>query len=405
MKFNFDKEINRHGTNSVKWEFRQGEEELMAIEHTDIFFGPDRTLPMWVADMDFKCPPAVVEAVTARAEHGIYGYSAPTDGFFEAAIDWMARRRGWEISKDWIVITPGVVPALNMLVRTFVDPSEKILIQPPVYYPFSMAVENNQRRVARNPLILEDGQYRMDFDGLEQLCRDPQVKMAILCHPHNPVGRVWTEYELRKFGQICLDNDVLVVSDEIHGDLVYSGVNFTPFASLSPEFEQHSITCTAPSKTFNLAGLHTSTIIVPNQEHRRKFMLTLRNSGLFGAGPFGLVAMEAAYTQGEAWLDQLLEYIEGNLNYLTECVSEKIPQLSVIQPQGTYLVWLDCRKLGLDKMALRSLMLKEAKVYLDEGFIFGPEGEGFERINIACPRAIVVEALDRIRSAVEAHFM
>lgn len=401
MKYNFDKEVDRRSTNSVKWEFKQGEQELMAIEHTDLFFGEDRTLPMWVADMDFQSPPAVVEALTTRAQHGIYGYSAPTDRFFDAAIDWMRRRRGWEISRDWIVISPGVVPALNMLVRTFAAPGEKVLIQPPVYHPFSMAVENNQRQLARNPLLLEDGTYHMDFDGLERLCRDPQVKMAILCHPHNPVGRVWTEAELRRFGQICLDNDVLVVSDEIHGDLIYRGVDFIPFASLSSEFEQHSITCTAPSKTFNLAGLHTSTIVVPNEEYRRKFILTLRNNGLFGAGPFGLVAMEAAYNQGEEWLDQALEYIEGNLNYLTDYISEKIPRISVIQPQGTYLVWLDCRALGLDKMKLRRLMLKEARVYLDEGFIFGPEGEGFERINIACPRSIVKEALDRIQMAVD----
>jgi cystathionine beta-lyase len=400
MKYDFDSEINRRGTNSVKWEFKQGEEELMAIEHTDLFFGDDRTLPMWVADMDFKCPPAVVEAITSRAEHGIYGYSAPTAEFFDAAIDWMARRRGWEISKDWIVITPGVVPALNMLVQTFAAPGEKVLIQPPVYHPFSMAVENNQRQLARNPLILKNGQYHMDFDGLERLCQDPQVKMAILCHPHNPVGRVWTEDELRRFGQICLDNDVLVVSDEIHGDLIYSGVSFTPFASLDSEFEQGSITCTAPSKTFNLAGLHTSTIVIPNEDYRRQFTLTLRNSGLFGASPFGLVALEAAYNQGEAWLDQVMQYIEGNLDYLIDYVSEKIPQISVVRPEGTYLVWLDCRGLGLDKMELRNLMLKEARVYLDEGFIFGPEGEGFERINIACPRSILEEALDRIREAV-----
>lgn len=400
MKYNFDVVVDRRNSNSVKWEFMQSGEDLLTFEHTQRFFGEDRILPMWVADMDFKCPKPVVDALIARVQHGIYGYSAPTEEFYQSVVQWMRRRHGWEISPEWICITPGVVPALNMLVRAFASSGDKVLIQPPVYYPFYGAIENNGAEVALNPLIYKDGRYRMDFGDLEVLCSDPKVKLAILCNPHNPVGRVWTRDELVKFGELCIDNHVLVVSDEIHGDLIYDGHTFTPFASLSETFADYSVSCTSPSKTFNLAGLQTSCIIIPNDDLRSMFERILQSNGLFGIGPFGIVALKAAYDHGEEWLLQVLEYIEGNLNYLEKYVTEKIPQISVIRPEGTYLVWLDCRRLGLDKWELKQLMLEEAKVYLDEGFIFGSEGEGFERINIACTRPVLVEALDRIRQAV-----
>lgn len=400
MKNSFDEEYDRKGTNSVKWEFIQGEEDLIRWEYTDRCFGPDRVLPMWVADMDFRCPEPVVEALIKRAEHGIYGYSAPTSDFYHSVVNWMERRHSWMIDSSWISLTPGVVPALNMLVSTFVTQGEKVLIQPPVYYPFYGAVENNYSQLVTNPLVLEDGGYRMDFADLDSKCRDPGVKMAILCSPHNPVGRVWTRDELVKFGQICIENDVLIVSDEIHGDLIYHDQLFTPFATISEEFSQNSIICTAPSKTFNLAGLQTSCIIIPNQDLRKRFEETLQRNGLFGINTFGAIAIQAAYDQGEDWLRQVLGYIEGNLEYLKAYVTENIPQIDVIQPEGTYLVWLDCRKLQLERMDLKRLMLEQAKVYLDDGFIFGPEGDGFERINIACPRKILVEALDRIYQAI-----
>ena len=401
MKYDFDREINRRGTNSLKWEFMQVGEDLMNWEPTDRFFGPDRTLPLWVADMDFPCPQPVVDALAARVAHGIYGYTDKGDAYYDAVVGWMARRHGWKVAPEWICTTPGVVPALYMLVRTFVAPGEKVLIQPPVYYPFFSAIRQNGAELVGSPLLYEGGRYRMDFADLEVKARDPLVKMAILCSPHNPVGRVWTPDELRRFGEICAANGVLVVSDEIHSDLIYGGHTFTPFASLGDAFAQNAVVCTAPSKTFNLAGLHVSNILIPNAEIRARFQRTLDNDGLIGINTFGLVALQAAYNHGEDWLRQMLDYLEGNLRYLEEFVAERIPQITVIPPEGTYLVWLDCRRLGLDKWALKRLMLDEAKVYLDDGFMFGPEGEGFQRINIACPRALLADALQRIAKVVE----
>ncbi len=281
MKYSFDEEYNRRGTHSVKWEFVQGGEDLLEWQYTDQCFQPDRVLPMWVADMDFRCPEPVVEAIIKRAEHGIFGYSAPTSDFYNSVINWMERRHNWPIDPNWICLSPGVVPALNMLVSAFTTQGDKVLIQPPIYYPFFGAVENNDAHLVINPLVLEDGKYRMDFADLDSKCRDPEVKMAILCSPHNPVGRVWTRDELIKFGQICIENNVLVVSDEIHGDLIYREKSFTPFAKISDEFAQNSIICTAPSKTFNLAGLQTSCIIIPNQDLRRKFEKPLQCNGFF----------------------------------------------------------------------------------------------------------------------------
>ena len=400
MNYNFDVEVNRRDTNSVKWEFMKGGEDRPQLQHTKRFFGKDRTLPMWVADMDFISPRSVVDALTARAQHGIYGYTAPTQDFYQSVVRWMQGRHDWEIAPEWICITPGIVPALNMLVRAFVSPGDRVLIQPPVYHPFYRAIENNNAELALNPLVYEDGRYRMDIEDLEAKCRDPKVKMAILCSPHNPVGRVWTREELAQFGKICIDHGVLVVSDEIHGDLIYKGNIFTPFANANDSFSQNSIICTSPSKTFNLAGLQTSCIVIPDEDLRSSFEKVLQSNGLSGISTFGVVAAQAAYDHGEEWLVQLLEYIEDNLKYLEQYIAEHIPQLTVVRPEGTYLVWLDCHRLRLGKWELKQFMLEEAKVYLEEGFIFGPEGEGFERINIACPRAILVEALDRIRQAV-----
>ena len=396
----FDQEHDREGTSSIKWEFIQQGDDLLNWEHTDRFFGPDRILPMWVADMDFRCPDAVIEAILTRAEHGIFGYTAPTRPFYDSVAGWMERRHGWKIEADWICLTPGVVPALNMLVRAYTNPGGKVLIQPPVYYPFYGAVQNNEAQLVTNPLILENGHYRMDLEDLASTCSDPDVKMAILCSPHNPVGRVWTSEELEAFGQICVDNDIIIVSDEIHGDLIYPDYVFTPFAKLNQDFAQNSVICTAPSKTFNLAGLQTSCIIIPDPDLRAKFQNILQSNGLFGINVFGMVALQAAYDHGEPWLQQLLKYLDANLKYLESYIAENIPELEVIHPEGTYLVWIDCRKLGLDKQELRGLIFEKAKVYLDDGFIFGPEGDGFERINIACPRKLLVEALDRIKQAI-----
>ncbi len=401
MKYDFDREINRKGTNSVKWEFIKQRNGLLYREEPDGSSAGTRLLPMWVADMDFPCPEPVVEALLARAQHRIFGYTSPTDSYHSAIVNWMKKRHAWEIEPEWICTTPGVVPALNMLVKAYISPGDKVLIQTPVYYPFNKAIENGDGVLVTNSLIYEDGRYSMDFADLEQKTKDPQVKMAILCSPHNPVGRVWTRDELLRFGEICIKNNVLVVSDEIHGDLVLEGYVFTPFAAISEDFAQKSIICNAPSKTFNLAGLKTSNIIISNEQLRARFKKTLKRTGLSGVGAFGVVALEAAYNHGEEWLAQVLDYIMGNLKYLEEYIAEHLPLISVVPLEGTYLAWLDCRSLGLDKLELARVMLKEARVYLDEGYIFGIEGEGFERINIACPRPVLVEALERIRNVIK----
>jgi cysteine-S-conjugate beta-lyase len=401
MKYNFDEEINRSGTSSIKWEYMQSEKAVFKLEKTDAFFGQDRMLPMWIADMDFQAPQPVIDALVERARHGIYGYTEKDDSYLEAIVHWMKKRHAWKIKKSWIASTPGVVPALAMLVRTFVKPGEKVIIQPPVYFPFYLVAEFNGAEIVKNPLILKDGRYQMDFDDLAAKARDPKVKMLILCSPHNPVGRVWSKEELTRLGEICLANKVRVVSDEIHGDLTYKGVLFTPFAKISRDFAQNSIICTAPSKTFNLAGLSTSNIIIPNADLRAKFERTLLNNALLDAGIFGTLALKAAYNHGDEWLDQVLEYLEENLNFLEDFVAKNIPKIRVIHPEGTYLVWLDCRALGLDKVKLKRLMIKEARVYLEDGYIFGPEGERFERMNIACPRSVLKDALERIQNALE----
>ena len=401
MKYDFDREINRKGTNSVKWEFIKRGDGLQHQEEPDDSSSGTRLLPMWVADMDFPCPEPVVEALVARAQHKLFGYTAPTDSYYDAIVNWMKKRHGWEIEPECICTTPGVVPALNMLVKTYISPGDKVLIQTPVYYPFNKAVENGDGVLITNPLIYENGRYCMDFADLEEKTKDPQVKMAILCSPHNPVGRVWTRDELLRFGEICLKNNVLVVSDEIHGDLILEGYVFTPFAGISEAFAQSSITCTAPSKTFNLAGLKTSNITIANEQLRTRFKKTLGRTALGGVGAFGVVALEAAYNHGEEWLSQVLDYISGNLRYLEEYIAEHLPQIKVVPLEGTYLAWLDCRSLGLGKMELERMMLEEARVYLDEGYIFGIEGEGFERVNLACPRSVLVEALGRIRNVIE----
>jgi cystathionine beta-lyase len=351
--------------------------------------------------MDFRCPPAVIDALVERARHGIFGYCAPTASYYEAVIDWFTRRYNRSIKKEWITLTPGVVPAIRALVQSFVDPGEKVLVQRPVYYPFFDAIEQSGATIVSNSLIYRDGRYEMDFDDLAHRAADPAVKLAILCSPHNPIGRVWSREELARFGHICLDNDVLVVSDEVHCDLIYSWSSFTSFANVSRRFAENSIICTAPSKTFNLAGLKISNIIIQNRELQKKFNWTVKRNGLEGANVFGLTALEAAYRHGEEWLSAVMAYVEANYTTMADIIARSLPQLKVIRPEGTYLVWVDFSGLGLDPDARKSILMDKARVYLDEGNWFGPEGADFERFNIACPRSILVEALGRISSAVE----
>ena len=400
-KYDFDTEIDRLHTHPYKWSYAQGEDHPLELAATDMFSGENRVLPMWVADMDFACPQPVIDALVSRALHGIYGYTAITDSFYQSAVNWMKKRHQWEIEADWICTSPGVVPALNTAVRAFVSPGDKVLIQMPVYYPFFSTIENNGAEIAANPLIYENGRYSMDFEDLERKASDPQVKMVILCSPHNPIGRVWSRQELIRFGEICQAHNVLVVSDELHGDLIFNDAVFTPYGTLGEKFAQNSLICTAPSKTFNMAGIRASNIIIPNQQLRETFQKTLESNGLGGLNLFATVALEAAYNHGEEWLEQLLTYIQANFDFMCNYLADNIPQISVVPLEGTYLAWLDCRKLGLSEKALRSLMLDGARVYLDEGYIFGDGGEGFERINLACPRSILAEAMQRIKSAVD----
>ncbi|AFM41340.1 bifunctional PLP-dependent enzyme with beta-cystathionase and maltose regulon repressor activities [Desulfosporosinus acidiphilus SJ4] len=388
MNCNFDKLHDRRRTGSLKWDFNQK------------IFGREDILPLWVADMDFQAPQAVVEALVKRAQHGIYGYTDGMDQYYESVIAWMEERHGWQIQRDWIVYSPGIVPALNELVRAFAKPGDKILLQSPVYHPFFQAIKNHGCEVVNNQLGLRDGRYTINFDDLEKKFADG-VKFMIFCSPHNPVGRVWEREELELLGKLCLTYDVLLISDEIHGDLIYDGYRHLPFGSLSLELAQHSIVCTAPSKTFNLAGLQTSNIIIPNEKYREIYKSSVNLTGIHLPNVFGATAMEAAYREGRAWLDQLMVYLQGNLDYLLLRVSQELPQIKVIKPEGTYLVWLDFRALGLDPKALQEFLVHKAGVGLNAGYGFGPGGEGFERINIGCPRSLLEEGLGRIIRAVK----
>lgn len=401
MKYEFDRVVDRRGTHSVKWEFVQESGNPLRWKKEARLPGSDGILPLWIADMDFPCPAPVVEALVARARHGIFGYTEKSPSYAGAVVRWMARRHGWRVSPEWICATPGVMPAVNLLIRTFVAPGEKVLVQPPVYYPFYSAVRNNGAAILENPLIVEGGRYVMDFDDLEKKTADPLLKMAILCNPHNPVGRVWTRSELARFGTLCRERGVLVVSDEIHGDIVHRGNRFTPFGNLGARHSGNACICTAPSKTFNLAGLHTSNIVIADKGLREQFERNLGRTGLLGVGPFGIAALEAAYNHGESWLEQVLEYIGGNLHFLMESIRSGIPRIGVIEPEGTYLVWLDCRKLGLAPPRLERFWIEKVKVRVDQGSLFGKGGEGFVRINIACPRVLLAEALGRLKRAVD----
>ncbi|MGM0602065.1 MAG: MalY/PatB family protein [Bacillota bacterium] len=388
----FDKFIDRSNNLSSKWD---------EIEEKFNVGDADEILPFWVADMDFRSPEPVINAVVEKAKQGIYGYTSRPESYNKAIINWYRNRHNWSIKKEWLSFSPGIVPALSFIVNSFTNRGDKVIIQPPVYYPFYNVINNNGCHIQENPLILEKGKYIMDFDDLSRKAKDPRTKLLILCSPHNPVGRVWKEKELSKLGEICLDNNVTIVSDEIHCDLTYSGHEHIPFASISREFEQNSITCVAPSKTFNLAGLQASSIVIPNEGARKIFKNHMDTVHLTRNNALSVVAAEAAYNYGEEWLDELLIYLEENLNYLIDFFEKNLPEINVIHPEGTYLVWLDFRELDLGSDELSDLMINQAKVALDDGFWFGEQGIGFERINIACPRSLLKNGLNRIKEAVK----
>lgn len=391
MKYNFDQPIDRLNTASSKW------------DGADLFLGERAkgTLPMWVADMDFAVPQPVIEALKKRVEHGIFGYPMLTDSYYDAVICWMNRRYNWSVKREWIHHSPGVVAALNYLVQAFTKEGDSITIQSPVYYPFTNCIVNNGRHVVLNCLKFENGRYTMDYEDLDKKLANNNVKMLILCNPHNPVGRVWTKTELIKLGEICLKHKVLVISDEIHADLTFKGFATTAFAGISEEFAQNTIVCTAASKTFNLAGLQTSNIIIPNEQLGQIFSNHMKKLHLLKPNIFGQVATETAYNCGEEWLEQLKNYLQQNLDYLTQFIASNIDTIKVVKPEGTYLIWLDCRGLDMEVEDLKQFMLEQAKVAFDDGYVFGPGGGGFTRMNIACPRATLHEALTRIQQAVD----
>lgn len=389
MKYDFDRVIQRRGTGSVKWDL------------ADSIFGGSDLLPLWVADMDFESPPEVTAALVERARHGIFGYTAASPEYFESFVNWFRKRHQWEIHNEWIHFSPGVVPALNLLIQTFSNPGDRVIIQQPVYYPFMSAIRNNSREIVNNPLVLDQGRYRMDMDDLEKKARDDRTKILILCSPHNPVGRVWSRNELSLLGDICMKYNIIVISDEIHCDLTYPGIKHIHFASITDNYLMNSITCLSPSKTFNLAGLQTAGLIIANPEMQKKYKQMIECVGLTWPNLFACEALTYAYKYGDLWLDAVIEYLTDNLSFLRDFIRRKIPEITLIEPEGTYLVWLDFRKLGLDRASLKRLLREKAKVALDDGFIFGSaEGEGFERINIACPRSILEEALNKIEFAI-----
>ncbi|MFC0213065.1 MalY/PatB family protein [Paenibacillus chartarius] len=388
MKYDFDEFVDRTGTHGMKW------------ERTEALFGEKDLLPLWVADMDFRGPAPVIEALARRAELGLYGYTHRPDSLLEAFGAWMEKRHQWKIESDWICWSPGVIPALTAAIQTFTEPGDRVIIQPPVYPPFFKVVTENGRELVTNPLMQRDGRYEIDFEDLEAKFRTTGAKLLILCSPHNPVGRVWTRDELERLEAICAAYGALIVSDEIHADLVYAPHRHIPLAALSERAASRTILCHSPSKTFNMAGLQAAYIVIPDKGLRTAFNKTMAKGHHTMSNTFSIVGSESAYREGGEWLEQCLAYIEANIDYAIGYMENYIPQIKVTKPEGTYLLWLDCRGLGLSTTDLKLLLLRKAKVALNDGLSFGPEGEGFHRLNAACRRATLEEGLKRIRDAV-----
>jgi cystathionine beta-lyase len=384
MQYNFDEVIDRRNTASAKW------------DNVGARVGNDKALPMWVADLDFRCPRPVVDAVIKRAEHGIYGYPFRDDQFAKVTQEWLHKRDGWNIEENWVTFSPGVVPSLNTVVQAFTAPGDAVIIQRPVYYPFTHAIVDNDRIVSSNSLVLKNGHYEIDFADLKRRAASSKAKLMILCNPHNPVSRVFTREELLKIGEICLENNVLLVADEIHSDIVYEGFKHTPIASLSGAIADITLTTVAPSKTFNTAGLRASAVIVSNPNVRKVLEAQFGKNRSSITSVFGLTAYIAAYGQCEDYLEQMLPYLHKNIEYLDDFLKAKMPQIKLIKPEGTYLLWLDCRELGMTREELDDFFINKALVAVDKGYWFGAEGEGFMRINVACPRSVVKEAVERL---------
>ncbi|GIO83196.1 aminotransferase [Paenibacillus faecis] len=388
MSHDFNERTLRRGTLSYKWD--QGEK----------LFGDPEVLPLWVADMDFKCAPAIVRAVNERAAQAIYGYTIRTEEYVQAITGWFRRRHHWDIDAAWLTDSPGVVPSLSIAVQSLTEPGDAVILQSPVYNPFYDVIQKNGRKLAESPLLLKENRYEMDYDRLEELMKDG-AKLLLLCSPQNPGGRVWTKEELVRLGDLCVKYDVKVVADEIHCDLVLPEHRHFPFASLSEAFAERTVTCLAPSKTFNIPGLQTSFTVISNRELKRKFDRMIEALGIGSVNFFGPSATMAAYNESEDWLDGLLGYVKANQEFAVRYLDEHLPELTPVPSEGTYLLWVDCRKLNHSSAELKRLMYKEAKIAFNEGSLYGKNGEGFLRINLACPRDLLKEALDRFSSAVK----
>ena len=386
MIYNFDEIINRENTSCEKWDSR--------LE----IFGTHDVIPMWVADMDFKTPDFIINAIKERLKHEVFGYSSKPKSYYTSIINWVKKKHNWDINEEWIAFSPGVVPALSILVLAFSEPNNKIVIQPPVYHPFAFVINENNRQIIENPLKLKENRYYIDFEDLAEKLKG--ARLFILSNPHNPGGMVWTKDELEKIGKLCIENNVLILADEIHSDLVFPPHKYTPMASISSEIADITITCIAPSKTFNMAALATSSVIISNKELKKRYDSVLHTIHVGMGNVFGIAASQAAYTHGKEWLEQLLSYIEKNINYVEKYLVENIPQIRMIRPEGTYLIWLDCRKLNLNGTDLNKFFISSAKVGLNDGRMFGSGGEGFMRMNVACPLKMVQNALDKIKDAV-----
>lgn len=388
MSTDFDRDIPRNGTHSVKH------------DGCAAYFGTADVLPLWVADMDFASPAAVTRALQERAAHPVYGYTQYPESAYDALIAWLKKRHGWEVQREWIVMAPGVVPSLFASVMAFTQEAEGVIVQPPVYFPFFSAVTTNRRRLIENPLLLAGDLYRIDFDGLER-CAADGAKLMLFCSPHNPVGRIWGEAELTELLHIARRHDITILADEIHADLVYPGERHIALAMLAGESDK-VITTVAPSKTFNIPGLGLSCVIAPNATQRHAIRQAFETLHIGNTNPFSIAAFEAAYRGGEAWLGELLVYLQGNRDFVGDYVARHLPGIKVIRSQGTYLLWLDCRGLGMGDVKLREFFVRKARVGMNPGIVFGKNGSGFMRLNIASPRRVIAEALERVKRALTA---
>ena len=381
MKYDFDEIVPRRGTNAIKW---------------DMDTDPE-VLPMWVADMDFRTAPAVAAALQRRVQHDIFGYATAPKAYYDAITGWFRRRHGWQIRPEWVLHTPGVIPALSAVIKALTQPGDKVLIQTPVYNHFFTSIHNSGCQAAESPLVYRDNTYTIDFDDLERKAADPAVKLMLLCNPHNPAGRVWTPAELHRIGELCLRHDVVVVADEIHCELVMPGFRYTPFASLSEEFARRSVTCASPSKAFNLAGVQVVFFFVVVVGFRERIARSLEINETGMISPFAIEALTAAYTDGAEWLDALNGYLWENYLFLRDYFARHLPQFPVLPLEGTYLVWADCRAAGLSSDTLTRRLLDEGRLHVNSGSMYGAAGEGFIRLNIACPRKLLAEGLDRLK--------